>query len=70
VPENGDDETVDDILKRKLGTIQNAPLPPGSPAWADVRGLTWREIKRRAKRRRAGYKTLRKLLTDGRFDRA
>ncbi len=69
MPENAADETVDDILKRKLGTIQNAPLPPGSPAWADVRRLTWREIKKRAKRREAGYKTFHKLLTDSRFDR-
>lgn len=69
MPENLDSETVADILARKLGKIRQAPLEPGSPSWDDILGETWQSIKRKAKARRTGYRTFRKLLTDGRFDR-
>ena len=36
MPKNDDHETVADILQRKLGTIKQAPLEPGSPSWDDV----------------------------------
>lgn len=70
MPENDDNETVAEILKRKKATIKQAPLDPGSPSWADILGETWRSIKRKARQRKTGYRTFRKLLTDGRFDKA
>jgi hypothetical protein len=69
MPENDDNETVADILKRKLGKIRQAPLDPGSPSWDDILGETWQSIKRKARQRKTGYRTFRKLLTDGRFDK-
>jgi len=32
MPVNDDNETVENILKRKLGKIKNAPLEQGSPS--------------------------------------
>lgn len=69
MPENADHETVADILKRKRSTIKRAPLDPGSPSWDDILGETWASIRRKARRRKTGYRTFRKLLTDGRFDK-
>jgi hypothetical protein len=69
MPENDDNETVDDILKRKKGTIKQAPLEPGSPSWGDIRGETWRSINRKARQRKKGYRTFRKLLTDSDYDK-
>lgn len=69
MPDNAAAETVADILKRKRGTIRQAPLDPGSPSWDDILGETWRSIKRKARQRKTGYRTFRKLLTDGRFDK-
>ncbi len=69
MPENSDNETVADILKRKLGKIRQAPLEPGSPSWDDILGETWRSIRRKARQRKTGYKTFRKLLTDGEYDK-
>ena len=70
MPENDDNETVAEILKRKKAAIKQAPLAPGSPSWDDILGETWRSIKRKARQRKTGYRTFRKLLTDGRFDKA
>lgn len=69
MPENGDDETVADILARKLGKIRRAPLDPGYPSWDDILGETWRSIKRKARQRKTGYRTFHKLLTDGWIDK-
>jgi hypothetical protein len=69
MPENDDNETVADILKRKLGSIKQAPLDPGSPSWDEIAGETWASVKKKAKRKKPGYKTFRKLLTDRRFDK-
>ncbi len=52
MPENEDNETVADILKRKKGTIRQALLEPGSPSWDDILGETWRSIKRKARQRK------------------
>jgi hypothetical protein len=57
-------KTVEEILKRKRGSIKNAALDPGSPSWDDIHQLTWEEIDRRAKQRKPGYQTIRKLLSD------
>jgi hypothetical protein len=69
MPENDDTETVEEILKRKKSTIQQAPLDPSSPSWDDIRRETWKSIKQKARRRKTGYRKFRKLLTDGRFDK-
>ena len=69
MPANDDNETVANILKRKLGMIRQAPLDPGSPSWDDILGETWRSIQRKARQRKTGYRTFHKLLTDGRFDK-
>ena len=69
MPTNDDDETVADILKRKLGKIKQAALPAGSPSWDDIRGETWASIKRKARQRKMGYRTFHKLLTDGEYDK-
>lgn len=69
MPSNDDNETVADILKRKLGKIKNAPLASGSPSWEEIRGETWASIKRKARQRKTGYRTFHKLLTDGEYDK-
>ncbi len=62
-------ELVSSVMRRKKGSIQNAELPPGSPSWDEVRGMTMREIDEAAKANRPGFRTIRKLLQDKRFDR-
>lgn len=69
MPENADTETVADILKRKRDKIKHAPLEPGSPSWDEIRDETWASIKRKARQRKTGYQTFRKLLTDGEYDK-
>jgi hypothetical protein len=66
---NDDVDTVREILKRKRGNIKQAPLPSGSPGWDDIMDETWKDIKRKAKARKIGYKVFRKLLSDPRFDK-
>jgi hypothetical protein len=36
------DSTVAEVLRGKLGSIKNAPLPPGSPSWSDIYDVTLR----------------------------
>jgi hypothetical protein len=69
VPGNADHETVREILARKLAKIKQAPLPRGAPSWADIAEETWKDVKRKARQRKKGYATFRKLLTDARFDK-
>jgi hypothetical protein len=59
---NEDTEKVRDILKREQGSIKQAPLPSGSPARDDILDETWKDIKRKAKVRKAGYQVFRKLI--------
>jgi hypothetical protein len=61
--------TVADILKLKKGNIKQAKLPKGSPDWDALSQLTWEEIEIGAKMGQPGFKMVRKLLTDKRFDR-
>ena len=58
---------VGDVLKTRKGSIQNAPKPPGTPGWDTIRDLTMAEILRRAQKGETGFKTIWKLLNDGRF---
>jgi len=62
-----DGDLVGDILKTRKGSIKNAELEPGSPSWDNIPNMSWKEIQERAARNEPGYKTIRKLLTDGRF---
>ncbi len=63
------DITVSDVLEGKLGSITRAPLPPGSPAWADIQGMSIADIRAAAKGNEPGFKTILKLLTDNRFNK-
>jgi len=61
--------TVADILKGKKGSIKNAPLPKGSPSWKEIQGMTQQEINQGAAENRPGYRAIKKLLTDRRFNK-
>jgi len=63
------DKTVAEILRDKKATIKNTGLPSGSPSWDDILDVEWEEIERRARRRLPGYRTIKKLLTDGEYDK-
>jgi len=63
------DPSVADVLKGKKGSIKQAPLPPGSPSWDDILDRTMADIEKGAKENRPGYKEIRKLLQDKRFDK-
>ena len=62
-------QKVADILKRKKASIKQARLPPGSPAWDAFIEMTWEQIEAGARANRPGFKVVRKLLTDKRFDK-
>ena len=62
-------KTVAEILRGKQGRIRAVPLDPGSPSWDDILHLSWEEVEERAARRERGFRTFRKLLTDGRFNK-
>jgi len=58
-----------DILKLKKGSIKQAQLPEGAPTWDELRDLTWEQIEANAENNVSGFRTIRKLLSDKRFDR-
>jgi hypothetical protein len=62
-------QKVVDILKRKKASIQQARLPQGSPDWDTFMEMTWEQIEVGARANRSGFKVVRKLLTDKRFDK-
>lgn len=62
-------KTVREILEDKQGSIKTAALDPGSPSWDEILDLTWDEIHERAKKRKTGYKTLKKLITSREYDK-
>lgn len=66
-PNNG--KAVAEILAGKKGSIRQAPLESGSPSWADIGGMMWEEVVARAARDEPGFGTIRKLLSDRRFDK-
>ena len=71
---SGDDEvdgqrTVADVLAGKRGSIKNAPLPAGSPSWAEVSKMTMAQVRALARQNTPGYRTIWKLLTDRRFNK-
>jgi hypothetical protein len=60
---------VIDILKLKKGSIKQAQLPEGSPSWDEINQMTWEEIESNANVNLTGFKAIRKLLSDRRFDK-
>ena len=60
---------VSEIMRFKKASIRSAPLPVGTPPWTELDDLTWEEVEAAASRNEPGLKTVRKLLTDQRFDR-
>ena len=62
-------KTVAEILKSKKASVRDARLDPGSPSWDDILDLPWEEIVARAKKRRIGYKTIKKLLGSKEYDK-
>jgi len=63
------DIIVSDVLKGKLGKIIRAPLPPGSPSWADIANMTMADVRAAAKANEPGFKMIYKLLKDSRFNK-
>jgi hypothetical protein len=63
------DEKVSEVLRRKKGSIKNAPLGRGSPSWDELSKMDLRDIEAGARANKPGYKTALKLLRDRRFDR-
>lgn len=61
--------TVAEILRRKKGSIKQASLPAGSPNWEEFGSMLWEEIEEGAYQNRPGFRVVRKVLTDQRFDR-
>jgi hypothetical protein len=62
-------QKVADILKQKKGSIKQAQLPKGSPSWDKFGQMTWEQIEEGARVNKPGFKVVRRLLTDKRFDR-
>jgi hypothetical protein len=60
---------VSEILKSKLGRVKQTPLDPGSPGWDEIQDMTWGAIEEGARQGKPGYATIRKLLTDSRFNK-
>lgn len=60
---------LSEVLRLKKASVRNAPLPPGTPPWRELESLTWEQLDEGARQNRAGFKMVRKLLSDQRFDR-
>ena len=62
-------KTVAEILQGKRGSLKDAKLDEKSPSWDDILNLTWEELVARAKKRELGFKTFKKLLSKGEYNR-
>lgn len=60
---------VADILKFKRASIKQAALPEGSQSWDEFSEMIWEDIEAGADANRPGFKAVRKLLSDKRFDK-
>ena len=60
---------VSEILKAKKGSVRAAPLPVGSPTWLELEAMMWEQTEAGARQNFPGFKMVRKLLSDQRFDR-
>lgn len=64
-----DEPSIAEVLKGKVASIKNAPLPQGSPSWNEITNMTLSQIRAGAKANLPGYKTILKLLSDSRFNK-
>jgi len=62
-------KTVREILKGKRGAIRQAPLEANSPSWDDILDLMWDEVVEKAEADEPGFRTMKKLLGDKRFNK-
>jgi hypothetical protein len=62
-------KTVREILNGKRGSIRTAPLEPNSPSWDDILDLTWEDVVEKATADEPGFRTIKKLPGDRRFDK-
>jgi hypothetical protein len=69
LPHRFDGLTVAEILQQKKASIRQAPLPARAPGWEQFSQMTWAQIEQGAKENQPGFKAVRKLLADRRFDR-
>ncbi|MEG3840208.1 hypothetical protein [Microcoleus sp. herbarium14] len=60
---------MSEIIKGKKGSIKQAQLPAGSPSWEEFSEMIWEEIERGAEENIPGFRMVRKLLSDRRFDK-
>jgi hypothetical protein len=69
MPQINDNDTVREILRQKKASVRNAPLEADSPSRDDILEETWIQVKAKADANLPGYKIIKKLLSDSRFDR-
>lgn len=62
-------KTVAVILKDKQASIKSPALEEGAPSWDEILELTWEDIVEGAKQRKPGFKTFKKLLSHGDYDK-
>lgn len=62
-------QTVGETLQGKLGSINRAPLPPGTPPLSEISDMTMGEVRAAAQARERGFQALWKLLNDSRFNK-
>ena len=62
-------KTVAEILKSKRANIKKVSLDPGSPSWDEIMNFTWEVIEEKARKREPGFHTIRKLLSNRRFNK-
>jgi hypothetical protein len=62
-------KSVGAILAEKKASIKSAPMPRGLPGWEEVDSMVWEEVIFRARRNEPGFRELRKLLSDKRFNK-
>ena len=60
---------VAEILRLKRGGITKAPLPDAAPSWDALGEMKWEELEDCANANLPGFRTIRKLLSDRRFDK-
>ena len=60
---------MSEILRRKKASIKQARLPQGSPDWQEFSQMVWEQIEEGARDNKPGFKVVRKLLTDKRFNK-
>lgn len=69
MPHKNAGKTVREILAGKKGSVRNAPLEADSPSWTEIEGMTWEDVVEKAEADVPGYRTIKKLLGDKRFDK-